>query len=134
MPVQLILKSSPKECRLFKDADQNISLLYAVEVGNHGLAKELLTEYAKEQLEARKNGNGDGAIHISAKRKDLEMLKLLIEKGCNVNMKNVSGSLIGCFSSDHNCDSITTYSRREKRITYRLESLKIIQTVSSLNL
>ena len=88
--VQLILKSSPKECRLFKDADQNIPLLYAVEVGNHGLSKELLTEYQKEQLEARKNGNGDGAIHISAKRRDLEMIKHLIERGCNINMKNVS--------------------------------------------
>ena len=90
VPVQLILKSSPKECRLFKDLDLNIPLLYAVEVGNHGLAKELLTEFQKEQLESRKNGNGDGAIHISAKRRDLEMLKLLIERGCNVNMKNVS--------------------------------------------
>lgn len=96
VPVQLILKSSPKECRLFKDADQNIPLLYAVEVGNHGLAKELLTEYAKEQMEARKNGNGDGAIHISAKRKDLEMMKLLIERGCNINMKNVSVCLSLC--------------------------------------
>lgn len=84
------MKSSPKECRLFKDADQNIPLLYAVEVGNHGLAKELLMEYAKEQLEARKNGNGDCAIHISAKRRDLELMKILIERGCDLNLRNVS--------------------------------------------
>lgn len=54
------------------------------------MARELLSDLQKEQLEARKNGNGDGAIHISAKRKDLEMMKILIERGCNINMKNVN--------------------------------------------
>lgn len=33
VPVQLILKSAPKEIRLQKDGDGNIPLLYAVEVG-----------------------------------------------------------------------------------------------------
>ena len=58
--------------------------------GNHGLAKELLVEFPKEQMEVRRTGTGDGAIHLCAKRKDLEMLKVLVERGCDINMKNVS--------------------------------------------
>lgn len=62
---------------------------FSNEQGNHGLAKELLVEHAQAQMEVRRDGTGDAAIHLCAKRRDLEMMKLLVDRGCNLNIKNV---------------------------------------------
>lgn len=53
------------------------------------MCRELLSTKETEQLKYRTQ-SGDMAIHLAAKRKDVEMIKILIDKGACVNIQNVS--------------------------------------------
>lgn len=67
----------------------NIPLMLSVEVGNHGICRELLMVDAKEQLSVRRPDIRDTPLHIASRRKDIELMRLLIEKGAGVNLQNV---------------------------------------------
>lgn len=67
----------------------NTPLMLAVEVGNHGICRELLMVDAKEQLSVRRPDIRDTPLHIASRRRDIDLMRLLIEKGAAVNLQNV---------------------------------------------
>ncbi len=44
---------------------------------------------AKEQVSMRRPDTGETAIHLAMKKKDLDMLRLLVDNGGNVDAQNV---------------------------------------------
>jgi len=52
------------------------------------MCRELLSTQAVEQLKF-KTKSGDMAIHLAAKRKDIDMIKILIDYGASVDSQNV---------------------------------------------
>lgn len=52
-----------------------IPLLLAVEAGNQSMCRELLNSQTAEQLKASA-ANGDTAIHLAARRKDVDMASI----------------------------------------------------------
>ncbi|GFT61989.1 short transient receptor potential channel 2 [Nephila pilipes] len=90
-PLQLLLKATGKDARLLKDKTGNIPLMLSVEVGNHGICRELLMMDAKEQLSIRRPDIRDTPLHIASRRRDIDLMRLLIEKGAAVNLQNSEG-------------------------------------------
>ena len=84
------MKSSPKEARLAADKDGNLPLFLALENGNHGVCRELLKESAKEQINMHKPETGETGIHIAIRKKDTDMLRLMVDNGGDVDQQNVS--------------------------------------------
>jgi hypothetical protein len=66
-----------------------IPLLLAVESGNQSMCRELLGQQTADQLKATTD-SGDAAIHLAARRRDVDMVKILVDYGTNVDMQNVS--------------------------------------------
>nr|XP_046909522.1 uncharacterized protein LOC124490979 [Dermatophagoides farinae] len=91
VPLQLLLKSSPKEARLAADKDGNLPLFLALENGNHGVCRELLKESAKEQINMHKPETGETGIHIAIRKKDTDMLRLMVDNGGDVDQQNKDG-------------------------------------------
>ncbi|KAM9415828.1 uncharacterized protein ACWYII_024477 [Salvelinus alpinus] len=89
--IQTLLKFSSKEARLVPDKDGCIPLLLAVEAGNVGIVRELLGTLSEPQLRAQKTGSGDAALHVCCRKTDLEIAKVLIENGANVDIQNEEG-------------------------------------------
>lgn len=79
-----------KNCKsliLFQDG--KIPLFLATEIDNNSMCRELLTALGKEQLKM-KTADGDTAMHIATRRKNGELLRLLLNSGGNVDAQNVS--------------------------------------------
>lgn len=66
-----------------------IPLLLAVEAGNQSMCRELLGQQTAEQLKATTD-SGDAAIHLAARRRDVDMIRILVDYGTNIDMQNVS--------------------------------------------
>lgn len=66
-----------------------IPLLLAVEAGNQSMVRELLGQSAAEQLRATTD-HGDTALHLAARKRDLDMVRILVDYGTNVDLPNVS--------------------------------------------
>lgn len=64
-------------------------MFLALEVQNHGVSKLLLSEMAREQCAVKRPDTGECAIHIALRKKDFDMLRLVIELGGNINSQNV---------------------------------------------
>lgn len=64
--------------------------MYAVELQNFGICRELLSLLSKEQLEAKRKKYGDTVLHIATRKRDLEMFRLLLDSGASVNSQNVT--------------------------------------------
>ncbi|XDV33670.1 hypothetical protein PO909_003992 [Leuciscus waleckii] len=86
--VQTLLKFSSKDARLTPDKDGCLPLLLAVEAGNVGIVRELLSGQSEPQLRTVKTANGDMALHICCRRKDADMAKVLVEFGANPDSQN----------------------------------------------
>ncbi|XP_022089542.1 serine/threonine-protein phosphatase 6 regulatory ankyrin repeat subunit B-like isoform X2 [Acanthaster planci] len=91
LQVQQLLKTSGKDSRLAKDANGCIPLFLAVESGNISVARELLTHQREEQLRTVKADTGDTPLHAACRRKDPDLIKLLVECGGSVNVQNDEG-------------------------------------------
>ncbi|XP_052389010.1 serine/threonine-protein phosphatase 6 regulatory ankyrin repeat subunit B-like isoform X1 [Carassius gibelio] len=85
---QTLLQFSSKDARLTPDKDGCLPLLLAVEAGNVGIVRELLSNQSEPQLRAVKAANGDTALHICCRQKDVEMAKVLVEFGANPDSQN----------------------------------------------
>lgn len=53
------------------------------------MCRELLAQQAPEQLRAR-TPDGDTALHLAARRRDVDMVRILVDYGASVDMQNVS--------------------------------------------
>ena len=93
IPLQLLLKSSPKQVRTFVDSDGAIPLFCAIEALNHSICHELLTDCVPEQV-SYTNSDGETCVHVAVKKKDLEMMRLLYSYGANVDHQNKEGDSI----------------------------------------
>ncbi|XP_015788937.1 uncharacterized protein LOC107365878 isoform X2 [Tetranychus urticae] len=104
-PISSLLKACPEEMRLATDLEGYIPLLYAVEMQNTGLVRELLSVKPKLQLDVKRKKFGDTAVHIATRKRDIEMFRVLLEYGANVNAQNRDGQtplhLVACDSEDN---------------------------------
>ncbi|XP_074029329.1 uncharacterized protein isoform X1 [Leptinotarsa decemlineata] len=67
-----------------------IPLLLAVEAGNQSMCRELLSAQTAEQLKAQ-SANGDTALHLAVRRKDIDMVRILVDYGTSVDIRNGEG-------------------------------------------
>lgn len=67
-----------------------IPLLLAVEAGNQSMCRELLSAQTAEQLKAQ-SANGDTALHLAVRRKDIDMVRILVDYGTSVDIQNGDG-------------------------------------------
>ncbi|XP_063822335.1 ankyrin-1 [Ostrinia nubilalis] len=67
-----------------------IPLLLAVEAGNQSMVRELLSAQTAEQLKASTPA-GDTALHLAARRRDVDMARILVDYGAAVDAVNGAG-------------------------------------------
>lgn len=72
----------------FPSQKGKIPLLLAVEAGNQSMCRELLAQQAPDQLRATTPA-GDSALHLAARRRDIDMVRILVDYGAAVDMQNV---------------------------------------------
>ena len=75
---------------IFSHQDGMLPLFLALEIGNHGVCRELLHALGKEQINTHVDSNGETGIHIATRKKDLDMLRLMVDNGGDVDQQNVS--------------------------------------------
>ena len=71
-----------------------IPLHLAINVGNFDIVQELVQCHIPEQLNAITVDYQDCALHLAARRSDLDVVQFLIDNGATVNQHNVSISLV----------------------------------------
>ncbi|XP_022687869.1 transient receptor potential cation channel subfamily A member 1 homolog [Varroa jacobsoni] len=91
VPLQLLLRAGEKNVRLLPDKEGNIPLFLAVEVGNHGVCRDLLGVSTKEQVTYVHPTTGNTALHLATKRKDLDIMRFLVECNSPINHQNYEG-------------------------------------------
>ncbi|RDD46189.1 Ankyrin-1 [Trichoplax sp. H2] len=91
-PVRLLLQASDGRARLTPDRDGALPVHLAACTGNSGILKELLTDFAEEQVQHRM-ANGNSLIHCvcQAKTTPAELLKLILDFGASVDVQNNEG-------------------------------------------
>ncbi|XP_046353562.1 serine/threonine-protein phosphatase 6 regulatory ankyrin repeat subunit B-like isoform X3 [Haliotis rufescens] len=89
--VQLLLRASGKDGRLSQDKDGSIPLFLAAEVGNVAVCRELLLLSTEQQVLHKRKDSGDAAIHIAARRRDIDLVKLLLDSKTPVEYQNTEG-------------------------------------------
>ncbi|KAK9890747.1 hypothetical protein WA026_012095 [Henosepilachna vigintioctopunctata] len=88
--LRALLTAAGKEIRLKPDARGKIPLLLAVEAGNQSMCRELLSAQTADQLKASST-NGDTALHLAVRRKDIDMVRILVDYGTSVDIQNGEG-------------------------------------------
>lgn len=53
------------------------------------MSRELLSQQAADQLKSI-TPTGDSALHLAARRRDVDMVRILVDYGAQVDMQNVS--------------------------------------------
>ncbi|XP_014603772.1 PREDICTED: serine/threonine-protein phosphatase 6 regulatory ankyrin repeat subunit A [Polistes canadensis] len=88
--LRALLAAAGKDIRLKVDGRGKIPLLLAVEAGNQSMCRELLAQQAPDQLRATTPA-GDSALHLAARRRDIDMVRILVDYGAPVDMQNGEG-------------------------------------------
>ncbi|KAJ8936152.1 hypothetical protein NQ318_010563 [Aromia moschata] len=88
--LRALLQAAGKDIRLKPDGRGKIPLLLAVEAGNQSMCRELLSSQTAEQLKAQ-SANGDTALHLAVRRKDIDMVRILVDYGTSVDIRNGEG-------------------------------------------
>ncbi len=89
--LRILLQALPKEARLHRDAEGNIPLFIALKSGLKGACQELLGELDKEQLGTTCGELKETPLHITARKKDLELCRFLVDAGADVDAVNENG-------------------------------------------
>nr|XP_050865797.1 serine/threonine-protein phosphatase 6 regulatory ankyrin repeat subunit A-like isoform X1 [Vespula vulgaris] len=88
--LRALLAAAGKDIRLKVDGRGKIPLLLAVEAGNQSMCRELLSQQAPDQLRATTPA-GDSALHLAARRRDIDMVRILVDYGAPIDMQNGEG-------------------------------------------
>ncbi len=70
--------------------DGNVPLFAAIDAGNLNVCRELLGHETEAQVKFTKPPLKDTCLHLAARRRDNDLVKLFIEAGAAVDAKNVS--------------------------------------------
>lgn len=89
--LNLILEASSDESRIEADSEGNIPLFEAIKAGNVGGVQDILSKLTREQLYFKRTFDGNHAIHMAITQKDIEILKIIMDCGCNLDLKNSRG-------------------------------------------
>ncbi|XP_077349985.1 uncharacterized protein LOC143998115 [Lithobates pipiens] len=122
--IQTLLRASHKEARLVQDKDGCIPLLVAVEGGNLGICKELLSSHTDAQLKAKSKKCGDSALHACCRKRDVEVARLLVECGAPVDGRNDEGQTplhIAAWEGDEAMVKFLHQCKANPNITDKLE-------------
>ena len=109
--------------------DGNIPLFAAVEAGNLHVCRELLLQETEAQLKYTKAPLKDTALHLAARKRDNDLVKLFIETGAVVDSQNVSflGQKPSKFSE------ILFASENKHNTNYTTRDPKFVNQVSEAN-
>ncbi|XP_013142883.1 PREDICTED: serine/threonine-protein phosphatase 6 regulatory ankyrin repeat subunit B isoform X2 [Papilio polytes] len=88
--LRALLTAAGKDIRLRVDGRGKVPLLLAVEAGNQSMVRELLSAQTAEQLKASTPA-GDTALHLAARRRDVDMARILVDYGAAVDATNGAG-------------------------------------------
>lgn len=69
-------------------------MFYAIEAQNYGIIRELLAEMAQEQVAVKKPPKCESVVHMCLKKRDIEMMKMMVEVGADVDAQEEDGQTI----------------------------------------
>ncbi|KAJ1519694.1 hypothetical protein ONE63_004957 [Megalurothrips usitatus] len=106
--LRVLLNAAGKDIRLRPDGKGKIPLLLAVEAGNQSMVRELLGQSSAEQLKATTD-HGDTALHLAARKRDLDMVRILVDYGTNVDLPNGEGQTALHIASAEGDETLVKY-------------------------
>ncbi|XP_047126788.1 serine/threonine-protein phosphatase 6 regulatory ankyrin repeat subunit B isoform X1 [Hydra vulgaris] len=89
--VRLLLKVMGDETKLEQDKAGFIPLHLAVTTGKQDVCRVLLSSHSKEQLRTITRDYGDTALHLAARRKELNLIRILVQAETIINQINIEG-------------------------------------------
>ncbi|XP_066600669.1 serine/threonine-protein phosphatase 6 regulatory ankyrin repeat subunit B isoform X2 [Prorops nasuta] len=106
--LRALLAVAGRDIRLKVDGRGKIPLLLAVEAGNQSMCRELLAQQAPDQLRATTPA-GDSALHLAARRRDIDMVRILVDYGAPVDMQNGDGQTALHIASAEGDETLVKY-------------------------
>ncbi|XP_050446201.1 serine/threonine-protein phosphatase 6 regulatory ankyrin repeat subunit A isoform X1 [Cataglyphis hispanica] len=106
--LRALLGAAGRDIRLKVDGKGKIPLLLAVEAGNQSMCRELLSQQAPDQLRAT-TPSGDSALHLAARRRDIDMVRILVDYGAPVDMQNGDGQTALHIASAEGDETLVKY-------------------------
>ncbi|XP_070159697.1 serine/threonine-protein phosphatase 6 regulatory ankyrin repeat subunit B isoform X2 [Polyergus mexicanus] len=106
--LRALLGAAGRDIRLKVDGKGKIPLLLAVEAGNQSMCRELLSQQAPDQLRAT-TLSGDSALHLAARRRDIDMVRILVDYGAPVDMQNGDGQTALHIASAEGDETLVKY-------------------------
>jgi len=68
----------------------NTPLFVALHAGSRGACQELLTADAHEQMRVFAGPHKDTPLHMAVRQRDLDIARIFVDAGANVDAKNVN--------------------------------------------
>ncbi|XP_069167057.1 serine/threonine-protein phosphatase 6 regulatory ankyrin repeat subunit B [Procambarus clarkii] len=89
--IKTVLMHAKQDLRLVKDSRGDIPLFLAVEASHQGLVRELVFHHGSDQVKSVRGLSRDTALHIACRKKDTDMVRILVEAGSNTDAQNSAG-------------------------------------------